>query len=266
MEGAANSPSVWSLQGTIGNLTNGFLCGAVDVSRPSAGLQGATLGDGGATSSVLGVRRSEKTLAAKSAQRDDVATLWPLPVAEAYVRGNDLVASYRPANDWPYSPQLYWQANSLGAVDDLLGSLSLLVSLQTHLLDTWPQIAVSSRLASGETFHLSISENGQAEVDSISRDTQVLPTGVACCVLRRFGDPALSYVEIMPATDFRELLVRPDSNDGSSAEWQLFADFLEKGVIRRARVHTALLPRKNDLELALECCKAMEQCALPLTT
>ena len=44
------------------------------------------------------------------------------------------------------------------------------------------------------------------------------------------------------------------------------ADFLEKGVIRRARVHAAVLPRENDVELALECCRAIENRPLPLTT
>ena len=39
----------------------------------------------------------------------------------------------------------------------------------------------------------------------------------------------------------------------------MFADFLEKGVIRRARVHAAVLPRENDVELAIECCRAIEQ-------
>lgn len=263
MEGAVNSPSVssptWSLQGTISKLTNGELSGAVDVARPSAGLQCSMSSNDSATSPLLGVHRNS-----------EAANLWPLAVAETYVRGNDLVASYRPADDWPYSPQLYWQANALSAVDDLLGSLSLLVSLQTHLLDTWPKIGVSSQLPGGETFHLSIHENGQAEIGALKSETQVLPTGVATCVLRRLsnhsGDQAVSYIEIMPASDFRELLIRPDSRDQPFAEWQLFADFLEKGVIRRARVQAALLPRQNDLELALECCKAMEQCALPLTT
>ncbi len=50
-----------------------------------------------------------------------------------------------------------------------------------------------------------------------------------------------------------------------SAKWELFADFLEKGVIRRARVYGVLLPREDDIELALECCAAVQQIPLPLT-
>lgn len=261
MAGATNSSVSWSLNGTIGELSNDSLSGVVDVAWPSAGLQLLKSVTGSATSSLLGVHRG-----AERSQSNETANLWPLAVAETYVRGKDLVASYRPADDWPYSPQIYWQADALGAVDDLLGSLSLLVSLQTHLLDTWPAIGACSRVSRGETFHLSLGENGEAEVAAVKEVIQVSPTGVATCVLRRFDDQPVSYVEIMPASDFRELLVRPGAHDQPFAEWQLFADFLEKGVIRRARIHAALLPRKNDLELALECCKALERCPLPLTT
>jgi hypothetical protein len=49
-------------------------------------------------------------------------------------------------------------------------------------------------------------------------------------------------------------------------EWRLFSEFLEKGVIRRARVHAAILPRQNDLEIAAACCAAIDRLELPLTT
>ena len=49
-------------------------------------------------------------------------------------------------------------------------------------------------------------------------------------------------------------------------EWRLFAEFLEKGVIRRARVHGAIVPRKNDIEIAAACCRAIDGLELPLTT
>jgi hypothetical protein len=49
-------------------------------------------------------------------------------------------------------------------------------------------------------------------------------------------------------------------------EWRLFAEFLEKGVIRRARIHGAIVPRDNDVEIAAACCKAIDGLELPLTT
>ena len=85
-------------------------------------------------------------------------------------------------------------------------------------------------------------------------------------MLYRLQHGDFSYVEIACATDNRGIDFRPTPDGKLRAEWQLFADFLEKGVIRRAHVHGALLPRENDIELALECCRAIEQSPLPLTT
>jgi hypothetical protein len=85
-----------------------------------------------------------------------------------------------------------------------------------------------------------------------------------CCVLARFRDVPLSYVEIMPAGDFQA--VRASSGaDGSTLEWRLFAEFLEKGVIRRARLHAAIVPRESDINVAAACCAAIDKLELPLT-
>src|SRR4051794_6716645 len=71
---------------------------------------------------------------------DRTAAAWPLRAADVYIRGDDLVASYEPAADWPFSPQLYWQSGPLRQLDGVCASLSLLVSVQTQLLDTFPRI------------------------------------------------------------------------------------------------------------------------------
>jgi hypothetical protein len=75
----------------------------------------------------------------------------------------------------------------------------------------------------------------------------------------------LSYVEIMPAGDFHALRLRNEGN-GAAFEWRLFDEFLEKGVIRRARVHAAIVPRESDIEIATACCNAIDGLELPLTT
>ena len=87
----------------------------------------------------------------------------------------------------------------------------------------------------------------------------------ACCVLWRLPDVDESYIEIVDRADFCAANVEYHSNDGVGVCWQLFSEFLEKGVIRRARVHAAILPRENDIELALECCAAIKESPLPLT-
>ena len=132
MGNAVNERAVWSLHGNVAELSCGKLSGRIDASRPNAGLHDVAFDGAQQATNLLRVYRSDS--------RDEKS--WPLPLAESYVRGNDLVASYQATDDWPFSPQLYWRANSLRAVDGVLASASLLVSVQTHLLDTVPQIAV----------------------------------------------------------------------------------------------------------------------------
>jgi hypothetical protein len=160
---------------------------------------------------------------------------------------------------------LYWRANSLCAVDGVLASVSLLVSVQTHLLDTVPQIGVESRLPCDETLLVSMSGGARPKATSIDPSQTIRPTNEDCCIVSRVKGLPLSYVEIMPAVDFHAVRLRPEGN-GVAIEWRLFAEFLEKGVIRRARVHSAFLPRENDIEIAAACCNAIDGLELPLTT
>ncbi|MEX0613042.1 MAG: hypothetical protein WD738_04555 [Pirellulales bacterium] len=243
--------TAWTLRGTVAELRRGTFSGRIDVSRPDLGLRQVKLNGQELPGHLVAVQR----------QAED--SEWPLRVVDCYVRGDDLVASYKPTGDWPYSPQLYWSADPLDGADGVLGSLSLLMSVETHLLDTWPRITVSSQLACQELLQVN-PEAGTTE--TLQPDQMIRPFTTPCCVLHRWGALPISYVEIMPTSDFLELTVRHDAGDAFRAEWQLFADFLEKGVIRRARLQTALLSRANDLQLALACCEAMDRRPLPLTT
>jgi hypothetical protein len=199
-----------------------------------------------------------------SVRRSD-ASSWPAPLAEAYVRANDLVAAYQQTPDWPFAPQLYWRANLLRGIEGVMASASLLVSVQTSLLDTCPRIGVTSTVPRGELLLVSNDASRQARVEPLKKETRILPSGEICCVLARSDDEAFSYVEFMPASDFHEAFIRV-SDQASAIEWRLFSDFLEKGVIRRARIYAALLPRENDVECALACCQASQRLELPLTT
>src|SRR3954463_12575144 len=147
MHNAENEPLLWKLHGNVAELNCGNISGRIDPSRPNQGLHHISLDGAKLATDLLRVYRSDVT--------DNKS--WPLPVAESYVRGHDLVASYLATEDWPFSPQLYWQANSLRRVDGVLASASLLVSVQTHLLDTVPQIAVTSLVPNEELLLLKMS-------------------------------------------------------------------------------------------------------------
>jgi hypothetical protein len=148
-----------------------------------------------------------------------------------------------------------------------LGSLSVLVSLQTHLLDTWPRLSIDSLLEAEEAFFLTGCAGAFGNVKSIGRgEHRFQPTAQSCCVLRRLVGLPVSYAEIMPASDFRELTVRYISDGACQTSWELFADFLEKGVIRRARIRSVFLPQMDDVANAESLCREINEQRLPLTT
>jgi hypothetical protein len=256
MLNVVNERMVWSLRGSVAELSCGKLSGRIDASRPNVGLHDVAVDGAQHATNLLRVYRSDIT-GEKS---------WPLPVAESYVRGNDLVASYQAIDAWPFSPQLYWRADSLSAVDAVLASASLLVSVQTHLLDTVPQIAVASQVPCDETLLISVSDGAQPTAMRIDRAQTISSKNEDCCIVWRLKDVPLSYAEIMPAGDFHAVSVRNEGKGAAAFEWRLFDEFLEKGVIRRARVHAAILPRDNDVAIAAACCKAIDGLRLPLTT
>ncbi len=265
MDGPANARSIWSLQGAVAELHCGSLSAQVDVARPDLGLRQLSIDRARIQGTLLRAIRSAEPRAIELATSADEADGWPLPVADAYVRGHDLVASYRAVDDWPYAPQLDWQANTLDSIEGVRASLSLMVSVQTDLLDSRPQIGVVSQMPSAEQLRIAIGEGERASVEPVEGDERMMPFGTTCCVIRRSVATSVSYVEIVSGADFCDVQITRGVQGDSIVEWRLFAEFLEKGVIRRARVHSALLPRENDVELAIECCAAIEQSPLPLT-
>jgi hypothetical protein len=251
------------LDGNVAVLSGAHLSGEVDASCPHVGMRLHGTDAPLLTARILGVDRCLEE--PSSHVIEGTAAAWPLRTAEFYVRGDDLVASYEPATDWPFSPQLYWQAGPLRQLVGVRASLSLLVSVQTQLLDTCPRIGVASQLPPGEVLLISSSETdgNRSEVITDRRDVQE-PVEVSCVVVR-LRECQITYVEIAAPSDFHELHVRAEDS-GASIEWRLFSEFLEKGVIRRARVHAALLPRQSDIDLAVACCEATKRLQLPLTT
>jgi len=257
MDDMARVENSWRLESPIAELSVGGISGRVDVSRPQLGLHRVAFNGQPQDARLL-------SLGSDDAGRDSDVPGWP--VADAYVRGHDLVAMYRPRDDWPFSPQVYWQANAPQSASDALGGLSLFISVQTHLLDTWPRISVRSQATADETLHV-MPDDARHRATPLSRPAQTIrPTAGATCVLRRLAGQRLSYAEIMPASDFREVRVEWDAGGSCHTRWELFADFLEKGVIWRSRLQAVLLPRENDILHAIACCRAFQERPLPLTT
>jgi hypothetical protein len=186
---------------------------------------------------------------------------------DAYVRDGDLVGTYAAADNWPFASQLYWRAERFSAGAEAIASLCLLVSIQTDLLDTHPQLAVVSQWPADEMISITAATGEKAHVETVENSAIQL---VGCtenrALLWRSRGMRFSYAEFALASDFQQLEVSPAGADLSQARWRLFSEFLEKGVIRRAQIHAALLPREQDIELATSLCERLMSRPLPLTT
>lgn len=261
MENSATGSETWSFQPPTAELRHTPWSGRVDLSHPELGFHAISVGTGSFTGRILCVRRSQES---SDSRQKHQRTPWPL--ADAYVRGADLVATYAPSDGWPFSPQIYWRTNPTDRGEQSC-SLSLLVSVQTHLLETWPRINIESDLRSAEILLVSAQANDGIDSNALSHGNHVFyPTASAGCILHRPAGADFSYAEIMPPTDFREMRLSWNADGACHTAWSLFADFLEKGVIWRARLQSLLLPRRRDVELARECCQAIDRRPLPLTT
>lgn len=255
----AQNTEYWTLEHRVARLRLDTATARVDVAQPQLGVQELRLDSRSIDGQLLALAPSEA-----------VAT-WPARVADAYVRGPDLVATYaggafEDGTSWPYSPQVYWTILPPEHGSEIVASLALVVSIQTDLLDTHPRIDVRSNLTAEEVLLICVSGD-EMLVDSHVEGVQAIdPRASAYAIVWRFEDGTPSYAEIMPTTDFRQLAVERLSTGEFQSRWELFAEFLEKGVIRRARLQSLFVPRENDVQLVAECCRAIESQPLPLTT
>jgi hypothetical protein len=200
-----------------------------------------------------------------SLSANDAVGDWPAKVVDIYTRGNDTVVTYAGNETWPFAPQIYWTFESNAIGGSVVHSLSIVVSIQTDRLDTHPKIVVRSSLPSEEVLRVSVAGDELLVDSHADGELQLDPLAAACCQLWRLPGDELSYAEIMPTSDFRRLSVERDDHQAHS-NWELFSEFLEKGVIRRARLQAMFLPREDDVQIAAECCQAIERRPLPLTT
>lgn len=257
--------AAWTLDHTLASLKSSCVTARVDVAHPERGIQDLSIDGCRIDGGFLRLCRSKlgdyTRIDADPPGRD-----WPLVFSDVYVRDNDLVAGYQPNDDWPYAPQVYWRANPIADVDSVRASLEVLVAIQTHLLDTRPAISIATSVLSTDRLWIAVSAEGHAEVRALSEVGPMRTAGMATCAIQRLPKLPLSYVEIVPTTDCCELEVVSREREPLALEWRLFFGFLEKGVIRKARAFAVILPTANDIELAIECCAAIEQSPLPLTT
>lgn len=230
----------WQLHQHRAQLRCGEFRAGIDLAQPERGLFDLGCRDGaGVAAQLLGIDLPSGKAGAGS-------------LLESYVRGDDLVAAYLPADDWPVHVDARWRAtgSSQGSAASL--AVELVVSVRTELLDSRPQMAVASMVPSSEALRLADAAAGRFE--PLALEAAGAQDGCGC-ILIRLPQADISYVEMVhPADCHQDELEVLAAGHGPMMRiaHRLFLDPLEKGVMLRGRVCGVLLPRAEDCRLAAD--------------
>jgi hypothetical protein len=188
----------------------------LDLASPEAGLLLPDSGD-----RLLGI-----DLAATPDQ--------PLAPSDLWVRGDDLVAVYEPADPRQLRATALWRRLSAAQP-----AWDLVISAQTSLLESDSRLAVVSDLATGK---IAWGRWEQGSIDWMPlAPGNSCPTEAQCLLIERSGDAVVLAVH--PADARRIELTRGDRR--LRIVCRLFPAEIEKGVLLRSRVRAAVGPRGN---------------------
>src|SRR4051812_37189490 len=125
----------WTILDTVASLKANDWAGAVDVLFPWHGFA--------ATSEALAGAALLKVFTRASAGPT------PETLVECYQRGPDLVATYAQTPERNVRPQVYWRVVESEGLP-ARGGLEVILSAQTSLLDSQPQMIVESALPASD--------------------------------------------------------------------------------------------------------------------
>ncbi len=206
---------------------------------------------------------------------------------DPYTRGPDLVATYGEVPEHRLRSQVYWRCLAAqGFADSFSPSVviafDLILSSNTSLLDSDPRLNVRSQIPGvAEVIQFHCSSAGANDwharqisppqsIDNSAQPIIVAPEeGAAGCFLIRLGRMPFSYLEMVHPADFCGSTITFNLSQAGGqdvlVEHQLFHQRLEKGVILRARVRSAIIARQQDEETALAAYQKFAAAEPPLT-
>jgi hypothetical protein len=259
-------PTVWKLEDRWAKLRLGKLAAAVDLLEPARGLHELWV--------------EERPWHAARLLEVNIGSV-AAPQLDAYVRDTDLVATYDQTETRPFRTQAYWRARGDRAAA-APPTLELVLSVQTSSWDSDPGLTVGSIVPGAECLRLVKPEEALYQrvslwteyhdggtFDSLaSKEVTVESFNGTGCFLIRPKKSDLSYVEMVHPADFGcSTVTTPHGLEGHcQLRHRLFARRLEKGVILRARVRSAFLPRHNDSTAAAALYREFAAAEPPLTT
>lgn len=248
---------IWKIAGNQAELNCRGLTARLDLGRPDRGFANLTFDGVRSAGTILGIT-VESGVPGRTVDQKQNDT----PV-ETYVRANQLIATYAPTVDRPVGYQIEWEAHSS---DQHQVALDAMVSVQTPLLETYPEVLVDSHLDGGGLQFHPLHEISEQELTVSEQDWRVEQPGCSLLELvAKQGTTIGFYAEMVHPADFLQWSCRSAS---SSTRWQMCDHFMEKGVIRRLRSRGLfLIGHDNDAarEAAREQLVALEAEQPPLT-
>ncbi len=205
------APHAWKLDGLVAHERSARL----DLEAPAAGI--AVSGPDGRDFLLgLDLRSSHATA---------------LPLADHWLRGDDIVAVYRPNDPRRLEATAMWRR-----IPGERFACELVLSAQTALVESDGAIAVTCDIAFGEV-SVGHAVNGRIHWSSLATSA-ACPANATCLLVRRESDAVL--VAVHP-DDARRIVITSDAGRVRVASW-LFSAAIEKGVLHRGRVLAAIGP------------------------
>jgi len=240
---------VWCLDAEKAFLDTPQLTACIDLLNPHAGLSRLTLLGQPIEGFVLGV-----FFGAHVAVPNE-------ELADVFVRGDDLIVTYGKTDERPFSLQVYWRA-TVREQGVLL--LDTILSLQTDLLESFPDLAVETRLPASTAWLLADEEAAATEI-AIPCD---LPSDRVDGLFLKPSRGDWSYAEATHPEDRGASQIARCDDKLLLLEHRLGGRFLEKGVIRCLRVRGVFLPQEpqeKSIELATQSLASLATEEPPLT-
>ncbi len=176
----------------------------------------------------------------------------PLPqLQECYVRGEDLIANYPQSTQDNFGWHLALAVHRMGEFD----ILNVTVAVQTDLLDCHPML---DAIIPGKRLRVLTPEDNKDMPPSMHVAPRV-DRASAITILAQ--SPGYAIV-MMPSRDWPVTGLHAQDK---RMHWRLFEEFLEKGVIRKARLWIAYTDLEPSDRMARELYSSLSEMPLPLT-
>ena len=167
----------WQLNGPIAEVANRSISGRCNTLFPADGVH---------IVGVDGVPLEGIRLLGPDFPNSDS----PTDNSDVYARGGDLVAIYSPTNEQPFRSQAYWRLAShdlTSNAGNALAAIELVASKQTDLLDSRPDLCVSSHLPPSSVWRLQSNGEQFVEADLDQPLSFGAADGLSCFLFRLRG-------------------------------------------------------------------------------